>query len=319
MKLLLNLYVLSVAIVLAVYIYCFINDELRTDKPWYWPILLVIFAPITLVGVIVVAFREDYKYRHSPQQEARRLYLQEQERKEQERKASLALYHQRYSAQRMAVPEACPDVAYSLLRAVKERKYTTLLAHLDHLHLPEGKRLFVQFPSHHGCGDRSRLYIAKSTYGQEMDSFLSFYYDEQKSAPAPTEERSYKIFSHIHVDDSLMGAWQALFVSQLWHALPFWWHGLYDKRRYIFTAEHLMQLVGRSRDGSPITLNPKDYAITPECVDAGNGCYYFTWCYWSEWGGLIRETHQVTICDGRATVLHLDEETLHSYDCGWVL
>jgi hypothetical protein len=80
----------------------------------------------------------------------------------------------------MTVPEACPDVAYSLLRAVKERKYTTLLAHLDHLNLPEGKNLFVQFPSHHGCGDRSRLYVADSMYRQEWiekrENTLAYYW-----------------------------------------------------------------------------------------------------------------------------------------------
>ena len=218
----------------------------------------------------------------------------------------------------MAVPEACLDVAYSLLRAVKERKYTTLLAHLDHLHLPEGKNLFVQFPSHHGCGDRSRLYVADSMYGQEMGHFFLYYDDNRK--PAPYDERSYNILHHLRVDDTLMGAWQALLVSQLWHVLPIWWHGAYDERRYIFTMEHLRQLVALPRkDRSALHLQPSDYTVTPEYVEAGKGCYYFTWCYWTEWGGLIRETHQVTICDGIATVLHLDEETLHRYDCGWVL
>ena len=318
MKLLFILYALSVAIMLAVFICIFISEKKRNTKPWYRVAALILFAPVTLVGAIVVAIREDYKYRHSPQQEERRLYLQEQERKEQERKASLALYLQRYSAQRMAVPEACLEVAYSLLRAVKERKYTTLLAHLDHLHLPEGKNLFVQFPSHHGCGDRSRLYVADSMYGQEMGHFFLYYDDNRK--PAPYDERSYNILHHLRVDDTLMGAWQALLVSQLWHVLPIWWHGAYDERRYIFTMEHLRQLVALPRkDRSALHLQPSDYTVTPEYVEAGKGCYYFTWCYWTEWDGLIRETLQVTICDSVASVLHLDEETLHRYDCGWML
>lgn len=321
MYLLLILYALCVLFMLSMFIYLFISEGIKDRKPWYWITLLVIFAPITIVAVIASAIREDYKYRNSPQQKAQRKREQLQERKEQERKATLALYHQRYFMLRTPVPEECLDVAHSLLRAVKKRKYTTLFNPLDHLHLPEDERLFVEFASQqHGCGDRSRLYIAKSTYEQEADSLLSFYYDDPKSVPAPAEERSYKIFSHIHVDDTLMGAWQALLLSQLWHVLPFWWHGLYDKRCYIFTREDLEQLATAPRkDCRKLTLNPNDYTVSPECVDVGNGCYYFTWCYWGEWGGLIRETHQVCIHDDKATILFFNKETLHHYDCGWKL
>ena len=317
MKLLLILYALSVAIMLAVCIYIFITEDMKNDMKWYSPIALIVsiaLAPISIVAVAVIVIRDDKKSRK--QQKAQRKWEKLQERKERHRQAMLAKYQKRYSAQRMAVPEVCLDVPYSLLRAVKERRYTTLLAHLDHLHLPEGKSLFVQFPSHHGCGDRSRLYVADSMYGQEMEHFLSFYDNDRK--PAPYDERSYNILLHLRVDDTLMGAWQALLVSQLWHVLPIWWHGAYDERRYIFTMEHLRQLVALPRkDRSALNLQPSDYTVTPEYVEAGKGCYYFTWCYWTEWGGLIRETHQVTICDGVASVLHLDEETLHRYDCGW--
>lgn len=313
MKLLLILYALSVAIVLAVCIYIFATEDMKNDIKWYAPIVLIIsivLAPIAIVAIIVVAFRDD---RIAKDQ---RHWEKLQEHKELERKASLALYHQRYFAQRMAVPEACLDVAYSLLRAVKERKYTTLLAHLDHLHLLEGKNLFVQFPSHHDTGDRSHLYVADSTYVQEMERFSFFYTDDRK--PAPHDERSYGIFLHLRVDDTLMGAWQALLVSQLWHVLPVYWHGVYDERRYIFATEHLAELVAEPReDCSALHLQPSDYTVTPDHVEAGKGVYYFTLCYWTEWGGLIRETYQVTIHDGRATIEHLDKETLHRYDCGW--
>jgi hypothetical protein len=315
MKHLLILYALSVAIVLAVCIYIFATEDMKNDMKWYAPIVLIVsivLAPIAIVAIIVVAFRDLSKSK------AQRKWKKLQERKERHRQAMLAKYQKRYSAQRMAVPEACLDVAYSLLHAVKERKYTTLLAHLDHLHLPEGKNLFVQFPSHHGCGDRSRLYVADSTYGQEMEHFFLYYDDNRK--PALHDERGYNILHHLRVDDTLMGAWQALLVSQLWHVLPIWWHGAYDERRYIFTSEHLAELVAEPReDCSALHLQPSDYTVTPEYVEAGKGCYYFTWCYWTEWGGLIRETHQVTICDGVATVLHLDKDTLHRYDCGWML
>lgn len=58
MKLLFILYALSVAIVLAVCIYIYVTEKTGNVKPWYRMAMLVLFAPVTLVTVIVVAVRE---------------------------------------------------------------------------------------------------------------------------------------------------------------------------------------------------------------------------------------------------------------------
>lgn len=185
--------------------------------------------------------------------------------------------------------------------------------------LPDGESLFVRLPSSkHGCGDVSSLYIAPSIYGQERE--FPFYFFGESREPAPTEGRKYDIFQHIRVDDSLMGAWQALLLSQLWHVLPIFWHGEYDRRRYILTRDDLKQLLSAPRtDRRKPTFSSDDYYVTPECVETGQGIYYLSWCYWTEWGGLIRETYQVSIRDGKADILYLHNETLHRYDCGWML
>lgn len=319
MKLLIILYAVCVVTMLTAYIILLWKAKNQSNRPWYWHVLLIAFAPISIVAVIVIVSKEYWQERHSPQYKEQRQWLQQKEREEQLRQASLALYHERYAHLSHEVPLQFVQTAHRLHRAMRREKHATILLHLDKLTLPEDKSLFVRLPDHHhGCGDASRLYVASSIYGQERE-FSFLYFDENKE-PAPAEERSYRIFHHLHVEDSLMGAWQALLVSQLWHVLPFYWHGEYDQRRYLFTQDDLRRLVSAPRtDCRKLTLCSDDYHVAPECVDAGHGIYYFTWCYWTEWGGLISELHQVTIHDSRATILFLHKETLHRYDCGWML
>ena len=309
-------YLLCVVMLLALYIYFFVTGEDLNGRPWYWHALLIVFAPITFVAAVVIFIRDEYKHRHSPEYKAQASRAKLQERKELQRQATLALYHQRYVHQLTEVPASFIHTAHSLHSAMRAKQYTSILSHLNRLTLPEGESLFVRLPSSkHDCGDASRLYIASSIYRQESEfSFLLF---DGNQEPAPLDQRKYKIFRHIRVEDSIVGAWQALLLSQLWHVLPYWWHGGYDHRRYIFTSDDLMQLYYSPRhDSEPLTIQCDKYHVAPQIVATGQGAYYITWCYWTEWGGLIRETYQVTIQDGRSHILHLCEETLFEYDCG---
>ena len=72
MKLLFILYALSVAIMLAIFICIFISEKKRNIKPWYRVAALILFAPVTLVAVIVVAIKELLKkdpYREQEKQQ----------------------------------------------------------------------------------------------------------------------------------------------------------------------------------------------------------------------------------------------------------
>ena len=312
-------YLLCVVVMFATYIHLSKKAKENSGRPWYLLVLLIAFAPVTFIAAIVIGVKEEYKHRCSPQYKEQQQWLREKKRKERRRKSVLALYNRRYAHRLTEVPASFIHTAHSLHSAMDAEQYTSILSHLDRLSLPNGENLFVRLPSSkHGCGDASRLYIAPSIYGQEREfPFLSL---EEIKEPAPLDLRKYKIFRHIRVEDSIEGAWQALLLSQLWHVLPFYWHGEYDTRRYILTRDDLEQLLSAPRtDRRKLTFSSNDYNVAPECVDAGQGIYYLSWCYWTEWGGLIRETYQVSIREGKADILYLHNETLHRYDCGWML
>ena len=57
MKLLLILYALSVAIVLAICIYFYVTEKKENVKPWCRMTALILFAPVTLVAIIVVGIK----------------------------------------------------------------------------------------------------------------------------------------------------------------------------------------------------------------------------------------------------------------------
>ena len=72
MKLLLILYAFSVATMLAIFICFFISEKKRNIKSWYRVAALILFAPVTLVAVIVVAIKELLKkdpYREQEKQQ----------------------------------------------------------------------------------------------------------------------------------------------------------------------------------------------------------------------------------------------------------
>lgn len=45
--------------------------------------------------------------------------------------------------------------------------------------------------------------------------------------------------------------------------------------------------------------------------------YYITCCYWSDWGGLIKELIEIKIENNKVTsIFNVDKTLLFEYDCG---
>lgn len=306
------IYVISLFLLLVIYIHDRRSGE---STPWYKYVITIIFAPVVLVMIPYMIIRNAMR-----EKEMRKM-TEQKKIDEQKRLQMRSQYFQLADEPSASLDPRYIDIAHSLLETTKEKEYRYIMEHLDRVGLPEGRHLFVRLPKHQGKGDVSRLYISDSIYKQERASFFdNIYYVDSQYPDAPPSKCNYDIFAEITVECSTMGAWQIYLLSQLWHRLPYFWHGGYDQRYYVFTKEDLVRVVETPRDphARALEIDCDAYDVAPRIVDAGQGQYYVSCCYWTEWGGLLRDVRLVSIKNNRVDdVVNVTHVTLHKYNCGW--
>ena len=178
---------------------------------------------------------------------------------------------------------------------------------LDKIQLLEDYGLQLEYEER-GIGGRTYIYV-KEPNGNLSKNFLDF----------------------VIVDDSPLGALQVYFLSKLWHYLPMYWHGYYDRRFSVFSKDDLLKIKVRSRKTrGERSLKPSDIYeeendlpkealardVTPK-VTRYEDKYYVSCCYWSEFGGLIRELVEIKIENNKVTeFLDANRKVLYRYHCG---
>lgn len=183
-----------------------------------------------------------------------------------------------------------------------------ILGVLDKIKLSEGYSLELVNPDGSGIGGRTFINI-KEPNGNLTTKFLDF----------------------IEVEDSPLCALQVYFLCKLWHHLPKHWHGNYDRRFSVFSKDDLSKIKVRStKVRSERPLKPSDIYeeendlpeealacdVTPR-VSRYENKYYVSCCYWSEFGGLIRELVEIRIENNKVTeFLDANREVLYRYHCG---
>ena len=178
---------------------------------------------------------------------------------------------------------------------------------LDKIQLLEDYGLQLE-DEERGIGGRTYIYV-KEPNGNLSKNFLDF----------------------VIVDDSPLGALQVYFLSKLWHYLPMYWHGYYDRRFSVFSKDDLLKIKVRSRKTrGERPLKPSDiYEEENDLPEEALACdvtpkvtryedkYYVSCCYWSEFGGLIRELVEIKIENNKVTeFLDANREVLYRYHCG---
>ena len=200
----------------------------------------------------------------------------------------------------------CPDNPYidtarKLRDAVARKEYATFLRILDKATLPPGASLEVRECRETNFGDESELYILHPDGRRDMD-----------------------IFETLRFENSPMGAWQAFLLHQMWHYLPLWWHSNYARRRYVYSKEDLKEITLRwsmedsflRRHLNLLGCRVASQDLAPEIL-LEDGKYHLSCCFWSDFGGLIREYAQLALVDGRMEGFSIfDEKVLFAYDCG---
>ena len=178
---------------------------------------------------------------------------------------------------------------------------------LDKIQLLEDYGLQLEYEER-GIGGRTYIYV-KEPNGNLSKNFLDF----------------------VIVDDSPLGALQVYFLSKLWHYLPMYWHGYYDRRFSVFSKDDLLKIKVRSRktrgerplkpsdiyeEGNDLPEEALACDVTPK-VTRYEDKYYVSCCYWSEFGGLIRELVEIKIENNKVTeFLDANREVLYRYHCG---
>lgn len=328
MKITIIVYVVSWFIFLAVRIINSLfrkNRDFSEKQPWYMYAIFIAIAPLAL---LIVACSLIYEFITKKEEKKAAKYaiiiataplsllvlafllvssLAEkiETKKRLKREAKEKAYKQRAMQElNAAMNKSQEDHSYihamtaqTLVGKINEKDYDSFMQYLDHLSLPEGASLHVEECSHEGHGDESKLFVETSE--GEID---------------------FNIWDYIKADNSIDGAWEAFFLSKAKHILPLWWHANYNSRTYMYSKEDTdsIQLFSKSKEQLPIIQrNVKRLISAPEVIDAANGKYYVRCCYWTNFGGLIKETVQVLIsAEGKVSFNDLEGTTLYHYKCG---
>ena len=250
---------------------------------------MIVLAPLALFIIPYFLYTD---YRDKKKDQKRKAEREAKEKMELVRKvAAIAAF-------KSATPAEADYAAMGnrLHKLAKEKNYNVFLNCLDKIHVPTGAKLLVEECSESGLGDESKVII---------------------ELPNGEHYNDIAMFKLMRIEKSCMGAWQAYLLHKLWHVLPLFWHANYDARDYIFSKEDVNSIQPfNEEDKADIIKHIAGFNFTPEVRQNGDK-FYISSCYWSDFGGLIREYIELTF-DGNkiADIFQFDSKSLYNYNCG---
>lgn len=136
----------------------------------------------------------------------------------------------------------------------------------------------------------------------------------------PNGEIDYNIFKYLIVDDSCMGAWQALLLHELWHILPLYDHSNYSSYTNIFndSEKDLIFKYINSEDErlDGIKKVVESYDLSIKCVSFKD-YYFILFTTWSVSVGLERYFYEIQIKDKQIVNINMRRcESLFKYNNG---
>ncbi len=291
------IYVVSWLILLGIYL----GDRLGKNhyysrEPWYVYAAMIVGAPLCVLYMPYLI----YQYAKDRKEERRRKEMRE--RREEEERQHITIAQKEYQEAAKDGNKETTDsyvrLAQSLREAVKKKEYQSILGLMDKARLPGGHTFGIRLcEMGSGLGDESKPYVQN-----------------------PSGKRSASIFEFLRFEDSCMGAWQAFLLHQMWHYLPLWWHANYARRQYIYSLEDVSAIdhhpLPDLRKGRTLFSILSRFDGAPE-VFAYNGKYFISCCFWTEFGGLIREYAELIMKEGKLDSFSIfGEKTLLEYNCG---
>lgn len=290
MRIVAIIYGVAWLILLAIYVASLFskNRSLSVSKePWYIYAIIIGFAPIVVLIIPYIIWKSA---KDDKEIKARN---KEYERKQQEEEERINQANYRFNAAVHSAGNECSrdfiELAQALHSLVRVKKYSKLSDVLNKIVAPGGRKLKVHECGQNGMGEESRVVL---------------------SGHSPEED----VFKSISFENSCMGAWQAYLLHQLWHSLPLWWHANYSIRDYLFSEEDVQYVRHISHDEVFPALDP--FFSAPE-IYCSDGRYYVACCYWTDFGGMLKEYVELSFVDGKlADFVCFRTDTLFEYKCG---
>lgn len=293
MKIALIIYLISWLVLIALYIVSFFvkNQSTREKHSWYLYACIIVFAPLVVLllpYLIISPLIEKRKHKK---------YIAEQEEKSIAEKAYKQAAMNQFRNARINHTSNDSFIyimsGETIMVHVRNKDYDALFKFLTTLSLPAGAKLFIEECEQKGMGDKSMVVVE-----------------------TPDGAYDLQIFDYINVEDTCEGAWEAYMLKKLWHVLPLWWHANYDRRTYIFSKDDFVKLEPYHKEQKKMIMEAiKEINCEPIIVKT-SGKYYVCCCYWSDFGGLMQETVEITINNNKASFIDIDNHSLYEYNCG---
>lgn len=181
------------------------------------------------------------------------------------------------------------------LDSLKKKGDDAVFYDLNSLSLEKGYHMGLRTAEQEGMGDESNFYIYDKDDVEDKD-----------------------LLKYIHAEETAMGAWQVYLLMTSPTLLPTFWHGDYIRRKFILEERDLYDIVPLSTSDLSTLANQDiiypsvEIKREADIVTANVFC-----CYWSEWGGLIRDHIEMQIQNGKVTSYEdKGSFVLYKYDCG---
>lgn len=293
MEITLWLYGCSWAILLLILLFsiCFQKQKIKDafdGSPWLY-VLFLLFSPLVVLLIPYILISNRIKKRKCKKMNEERNLMEK--KKEEEINLAKIRYTKAVShSNNLFVPQL-GYFAYSIFVDMHKGYYSDVIDSFC-IKTINNTKLGIELCKQDDFGDTSKLYI-KLLNG----------------------EQDYDIFKHILVESSAEAAWKVYLLHSLWHILPLWWHANYSHRKFILHKIDLIYLSNYRQEPLDL-LSEIDVNIEPT-IHKYQDYFYVSCCYWSDWGGLIREYIEITVKDDKVVnIVTFDQEVIYKYDCG---
>ena len=116
------------------------------------------------------------------------------------------------------------------------------------------------------------------------------------------------------VDKSKYGAWDVYLFSKTRNIYPTFWHGGYNIETLLFCNSDLNSIMALRGLAKDVVLNGEK--IEPKVWFDGETAYVNGF-YWSEYGGLFKETMKLVFSGSRIVEYEtIAKENIYTYQCG---
>lgn len=292
----LAVYGISWAILLIVYLCSKFHKETHPEpffdnkekEPWYFYALLIVLSPIVVLYIPYSLISDAIKDKKHEK------WQKERDEKKRELEIQQTKAFQNFTED-TSIPlgEDYINKGELLKNIVWEKEYKRIMECMSEVHLPTAYSLEVKLAQNKGLGSNSTLFV-KTPSGDHCD-----------------------VFDTITVEDTPMGAMEVYLLYEIGHYLPLFWHANYSYRNYIYSTEDLMSIrTYEEHDKDTFIEKLKQLDVSPTIVQ-NQGKYYVSCCYWSNFGGLIREVVEIEIKGNKVVnIFDVDYDTLYEYQCG---